>query len=257
MRRAAVARLVRAGCVSAEDEADELLGGAPDEATLDVWLGRREQGEPLAWITGWTNFCGRRLQVLPGLYVPRPQTEELARRAAELLADRGRALDLCTGIGAVASELLAQVPTATVVGVDVDERAAACARRNGVAVIAADLAEPLHGPGGFDLVTAVAPYVPTGAIGLLPADTQRYEPRVALDGGVDGLDLMRRVVVAAGSLLRSGGWLLVELGGTQHDALAPTLAAAGFEPAEPWRDAAGDVRGLAARATSSSWALPQ
>jgi release factor glutamine methyltransferase len=95
----------------------------------------------------------------------------------------------------------------------------------------------------------VAPYVPTGDIRLLPADVQRYEPRLALDGGNDGLDLVRRIVGAAARLLRPGGWLLVELGGDQDRALSPTLATHGFDFAEAWFDEDGDLRGLAAQAT--------
>ncbi len=97
-------------------------------------------------------------------------------------------------------------------------------------------------------MSAVAPYVPTGELGLLPADVQRYEPRLALDGGDDGLDLVRRIVVTAARLLRSGGWLLVELGGEQDKALAAALAASGFASSTPWFDEDGDLRGLAAQA---------
>ncbi|MEY2435332.1 MAG: release factor glutamine methyltransferase, partial [Acidimicrobiaceae bacterium] len=102
---------------------------------------------------------------------------------------------------------------------------------------------------GFDLVTAVAPYVPAGELRLLPADVQRYEPRLALDGGADGLDLVRRVVAAAQRLLRPGGWLLVEVGGEQDEALSQALEAAGFDRITPWRDSDGDLRGLACQAT--------
>jgi len=248
-RIAVVDRLVAAGCVAAEEEAAELVAGAADELTLEAWLRRREQGEPLAWITGWVDFCGRTLHVAPGVYVPRSQSEELARRGAALLPDNGRALDLCTGAGAIAAHLIAQVPTAAVVGVDVDVRAAACARRNAVPSVVGDLAEPVHGQEEFDVVTAVAPYVPTGELRLLPADVQRYEPRAALDGGTDGLDLVRRVIAAAGRVLRPGGWLLLEVGGDQDEALVPTLAAAGFDVATPWSDEDGDLRGIASQAT--------
>jgi len=234
-------RLARAGCVSAPEEAAELLASAPDEGALESWVRRREQGEPLAWITGSIVFCGRTLHVVPGVYVPRLQTEELARRAAALLPDRGRALDLCTGIGAVAAHLKAEVPTASVIGIDIDRRAAACARRNGVPALIADLAAPVRGDGAFDVVTAVAPYVPTGAIRFLPADVQRYEPRVALDGGADGLDLVRRTITAAARLLCPGGRLLIEVGGDQDDG----LHAAGFDRTEPWWDDDGDLRGIA------------
>jgi release factor glutamine methyltransferase len=222
-----------------------LLAAAPDDDTLEAWLRRREQGEPLPWITGSLVFCGHRLHIAPGVYVPRRQTEELARRAAALLPHHGRALDLCTGAGAVAVHLMAEVPTATVIGVELDPRAAGCARRNGVPTVVADLDAPLRA--GFDVVTAVAPYVPTDGMRLLPADVQRYEPRLGLDGGADGLDLVRRVVAAAGRLLRPGGWLLVEVGGEQDETLAPTLSAAGFGPVTPWADDDGDLRGVAAR----------
>ena len=233
--------------MAAEAEAVELLAAAPDEETLEAWLGRREKGEPLAWITEKTLFCGRPLYVSPGVYVPRKQTEELARRAGHLLPDDGWAVDLCTGTGAVAAHLQQAVPGATVVAVDIDRRAAACARRNRVPAFVGDLAAPLHGDRRFDVVTAVAPYVPTEALGLLPADVQRYEPRRALDGGAGGLEVVRRVIAAAGRLLRPGGWLLVEIGGEQDSALAPPLAAHGFTALTRWWDDDGDLRGVAAQ----------
>jgi release factor glutamine methyltransferase len=240
-------RLRRAGCVAAEEEAAELLAAVPDVGELEAGLRRRELGEPLAWITGTIRFCGRPLSVTPGVYVPRWQTEELARRAATLLPASGAALDLCTGAGAIAAHLKAEVPTATVIGVDLDRRAAACARSNGVTVMVADLAAPFPLRPSFDVVTAVAPYVPTDALTLLPADVQRHEPRRALDGGTDGLALVRRVVAAVRDLLRPGGWLLIEVGGDQDDALEPELR--GFEIVEPWVDEDGDLRGVAARMT--------
>jgi release factor glutamine methyltransferase len=247
---AVTARLLAAGCVAAEDEAAEFVAAAPDHTTLEAWLRRREQGEPTAWITGTVRFCAQLLHVATGVYVPRPHSEELARRAAARLAPDGRAVDLCTGIGVVAAHLRARVPTAAVVGVDIDLRAAACARRNGVPAVVGDLATPLRAAHDVDVVTAVVPYVPTADLALLPADVQRYEPRRALDGGADGLDVVRRVVAAAGELLRPGGALLVELGGEQDVALAPALAAAGFDAVTPWWDDDGDLRGLSASRTA-------
>jgi release factor glutamine methyltransferase len=247
---AVAGRLAAAGCVAAAGEAAELLAAAPDEEALASWLRRREQGEPLAWITRTVRFCGRPLHAAPGVYVPRIQTEELARRAAALLPPGGRAVDLCTGVGAVAAHLHAEVPTASVVGIDIDRRAAACARRNGVPTVVADMAEPVAGAGAFDLVTAVAPYVPTGSLRFLPADVQRYEPRLALDGGADGLDLVRRTVTAAGRLLRPGGWLLLEVGGGQDEVLAPLVDGA-FDRVTSWRDDDGDLRGTAMRRVRS------
>jgi release factor glutamine methyltransferase len=242
-----VDRLAAAGCVDAAAEAAELVTAAPDAATLEAWLRRREDGEPLAWITGAIAFCGRTLRIEPGVYVPRHQTEELARRAASVLPAGGRALDLCTGAGAIAAHLRAEDRTATVIGVDADVRAAEGARRNGVPVVVADLAEAVHAHASFDVVTAVAPYVPTSAMRFLPTDVQRHEPRLALDGGADGLDVVRRVIDAAARVLRPGGWLLVEVGGDQDATLEPSLRAAGFALVEPWRDEDGDLRGIAAQ----------
>jgi release factor glutamine methyltransferase len=136
------------------------------------------------------------------------------------------------------------VPTATVIGVDIDPRAAVCARRNGVRALRGDLGGSLRS-NTFDLVTAVAPYVPTRELRFLPADVQRFEPRLALDGGADGLDLVRRILDSAARLLRPGGWLLLELGAAQDRALRPSLAAAGFSPGTSWFDEDGDLRGLA------------
>jgi release factor glutamine methyltransferase len=244
---ATVRRLREAGCVAAEDEAAELVAAAPDRDMLDAWIIRREAGEPLAWIIGRATFCGHRLRVDPGIYVPRPQTEELARRGADLMAaGASRAVDLCTGSGAVAAHLASATLSASVVGLDLDPRAAACARRNGVRAIVGDLDDPLR-PHAFDVVTAVAPYVPTDELRLLPADVQRYEPTSALDGGPDGLRIVGRVVEAAARLLRTGGWLLLEVGGDQDRALAPTLAGSGFHSVDPWFDEEGDLRGLAAQ----------
>lgn len=234
-----------AGCVAAEEEAEELLAAAPDPATLEAWVRRREVGEPLAWIIGSTTFCGRKVLVDSGVYEPRLQSEELARRAAALRASSGgRALDVCTGAGSVA------VAIGAVAAVDVDARAVACARRNGVAAVQARVEQLPFAADSFDVVTAVAPYVPSLDVRLLPADVQRYEPRLALDGGADGLEVVRRIVQAATRLLRTGGWLLLELGGVQDRLLAPALAAGGFGETTVWRDEDGDLRGLATRRAS-------
>ena len=249
---ASVARLRSAGCVAAEEEAALLEAAAGgDGAALEGLVCRREAGEPLAWLLGWAPFGGARLAVAPGVYVPRPHTEALAARAAALLPPGGTAVDLCCGSGAVAASLRRR--GATVVGVDLDPWAAACAGGNGVAAVVGDIGTglaadgvPVRG-GVADVVAAVPPYVPTGALRLLAADVQRHEPRLALDGGADGLDLARAVVAAAARLLKAGGHLLVELGGDEDLALAPTLAAAGFVAVEPWHDEDGDLRGLVAR----------
>jgi len=244
-----VERLERAGCVAADEEAVDLIGAAADDRVLETWLRRREQGEPPAWLIGTHRFSGRPVHVAPGVFVPRHQTEELASRATVHLPPGGWAVDLCTGCGAVGAHLKAEVPSASIIGVDIDRTAAACAARNGVPTVVGDLDAPLRADHRFDLVTAVPPYVPTDELRYLPRDVQRYEPPTALDGGADGLDLARRVVTAAGRLLRVGGWLVIELGGEQDAALGPTLAASGFGPVSPWRDEDDDLRGLAAQLT--------
>lgn len=251
-----VERLRVAGCVAADDEADELLAAARstgavvgDVGVPESWVERRESGEPLAWITGRLVFCGQVYSITSGVYVPRPHTEDLADRAAVLLPARGRALNLCCGSGVIAAHLAAAVPSAFVVATDIDVSAVGCARSNGVAAVRCDVADAIGGAatGTFDVVTAVAPYVPTEVIGLLPRDVQAYEPRHALDGGDDGTVLLRRVVTAAARLLRPGGHLLLELGGDQAEGLADELERAGFDEARSWRDAEGDVRGVVAR----------
>jgi release factor glutamine methyltransferase len=239
-------RLAAAGCVRPDDEARELASAAADEDSLESLVRRREAGEPLAWVVGTTTFCGHRIHIDPGVYVPRPQTEALARRAADRLPPNGRAADLCTGAGAIAVQLMREAPAAHIVATDIDPLAVACARHNGVAVVRSDLGRALRDR-TFDVVTAVAPYVPTPDIRLLPEDVRRHEPTLALDGGADGLDVVRQLVEQAARLLLPGGWLLTEIGGNQDTALEPVLAAAGFAPAERWFDEEGDLRGVAVR----------
>lgn len=242
------ARLAAAGCVAAPEEAAELWATGARGADLEGLVGRREAGEPLAWVTGAMPFGGRRVAVRPGVFVPRPHTVELAERAAALLPVEGTAIDLCTGSGAIGARLRAGAPAATVVGLDLDPAAAACALDNGVPSIVADLDVPLRA-GCAHVVTAVAPYVPTAALSVLPRDVTGHEPLIALDGGADGLDVVVRVVAAAAHLLRPGGHLLVEVGGDQGDPTAALVAAAGLEEQARWYDDDGDLRGLHARSS--------
>ncbi len=147
--------LSRGGFISAQEEADELLACAVgDVELLDSLLARRLTGEPLAWITGKVSFCGVGIRVDPGVYVPRWQSEPLARRAVERLPPTGVAIDVCTGAGAIAKTLATARPAARVVASDVDERAVACAAANGVEVYRGDLFAPLpHGlEGRVDVV---------------------------------------------------------------------------------------------------------
>ncbi|OWY61018.1 hypothetical protein B7486_66050, partial [cyanobacterium TDX16] len=241
-----VARLRAAGCVAAEEEAQELVAGAVDEDELEAWVERRTQGEPLPWITGTTRFCGRVLHVAAGVFEPRWQTEDLARRAAGLLPPGGVAADLFCGTGAIAVHLADVVPGARVVAVDVDPVAVGCARRNGVTAALGDVGAPLR-TASCDLVTAVPPYVPSDELHLLPRDVQRHTPTQALDGGADGLELVHRLLGHGWRVLRPGGWLVVEVGGRQDVVVEPALTSIGFVEVASWRDAEGDLRGVAAR----------
>ncbi len=246
----AAAALQKAGCISASEEAAELLAAAKGEPlALRELVARRCVGEPLAWLVGSTRFCGQRVAVCPGVYVPRPQSEALAYEALARLPRRGLAVDLCTGSGVIAAILARIRPEACVLATEIDPLAAACARRNGIAVYLGDMAAPLPAQvrGRVDVVTAVVPYVPSDELHLLARDVVVYEPRLALDGGVDGTDLLRRAILESVGLLRSGGSLLLELGGRQADLLAPLLAESGYRDVRHLLDEEGDLRGLVCR----------
>lgn len=242
-----VALLAANGFVAAEEEADELLAGAGgDLARLEAMTARRRTGEPLAWITGTTRFCGIDVAVHPGVYVPRRQTEALAERAADRLPAEGTAVDVCTGSGAVARVLAERRPGARVLATDLDPRAVACARANRVDAVQGDLLDALPADLRADVVVAVVPYVPTAELRLLHRDTLTFEDPRAYDGGGDGAGLLRRVVAGAPAVLRPGGRLLLELGGEQAAALRSALARAGFGPPTVLADEDGDVRGIEA-----------
>lgn len=246
---AIAAALRLAGFVAADDEAAELeahAGGDPDR--IESALARRLLGEPLAWITGRVSFCGIELRVDPGVYVPRWQSEPLARRAAARLPARGVAVDLCTGCGALAAVLRSLRPEARVVATEREPVAVACAASNGVEVYAGDLLAPLPRElsGAVDVVVGIVPYVPTGSLALLARDTLSFESADAYDGGPEGIDTLLSVISGAPVLLRDGGALLLELGGDQAELLAGPLRSHGFLGVEVLRDDDGDVRGVEA-----------
>jgi release factor glutamine methyltransferase len=241
--------LSRAGFIAAEEEADELLAcAAGNVELLDSLVARRLTGEPLAWITGRVSFCGLEIRVDPGVYVPRWQSEPLARRAAERLPENGTAIDLCTGSGAIARTLMNNHPGARILASDLDERAVACAAANGVEVYVGDLFAPLPRAleGRVDVVVGVVPYVPTPALPLLQRDTFTFESSLAYDGGPDGTEILRRVLNHAPRFLRRGGALLLELGGAQAGALGDDLARLGYVDVGVLADEDGDVRGIEA-----------
>ena len=245
-----VQQLAAGGCVAPKEEAAELIRAAAEGSRpLEELVARRLGGEPLAWITGFVHFCGLRVRVDPGVYVPRPHTQALARRAASLLPSAGIGVDLCTGSGAVAAVLVAAERGATVFATDVDPAAVACARRNGVRALQGSLDEPLAESirGRVEVMTAVVPYVPAEELHLLPRDVLAHEPRQALDGGPGGTMFLEQVARLSAGWLAPGGHVLIELGGDQAGAIAETLESAGLSDIRAHRDEDGDDRAVEGR----------
>ena len=230
---AVVDRLRAAGCVFAEDEARLLVAQALP-ADLDDLVARRVAGEPLEHLLGWTEFCGRRIAVAPGVFVPRQRTSLLVREAVGLARPDAVVVDLCCGSGAVGAAIAARLPRVDLHAADVDSAAVACARRNlpDTCVHEGDLFEALPASlrGRVDVLVANVPYVPSDAIALMPPEARDHEPRVALDGGPDGLDVARRVVAEAPSWLSAGGSVLFETGEEQVPAAVAVVTAAGLTP---------------------------
>ncbi|MBV8540675.1 MAG: putative protein N(5)-glutamine methyltransferase [Pseudonocardiales bacterium] len=247
-RSAIVTRLRDAGCVFADDEARLLVSAARTPADLAVMVDRRAAGLPLEHVLGWAEFCGLRVAVDPGVFIPRRRTEFLVRQATALFrrtagpADQALArpravvVDLCCGSGAVGAALVAALDRVALYAVDIDPAAVRCARRNidaaGAQAYVGDLYQPLPAAlrGRVDVLVANAPYVPTEAIRLLPPEARMHEPRMALDGGADGLDVLRRVIAAAPLWLAPGGHLLVETSERQAPQTVDTVARNGLIP---------------------------
>ncbi|WP_346619923.1 putative protein N(5)-glutamine methyltransferase [Blastococcus montanus] len=231
---ALVLRLRAAGCVFAEDEARLLAAAARDGADLAALVGRRVAGAPLEQLLGWAEFCGLRIAVAPGVFVPRQRTGLMVREAAAVARPGAVVVDLCCGTGAVAAALAAAVPGIDLHAADVDPAAVRCARRNlpGLPVHQGDLFAALPGglAGRVDVLTANVPYVPTAAIALMPPEARDHEPRVALDGGADGLALVRRVADGASRWLAPGGSLLFECGEGQVATAVDVVTAGGLVP---------------------------
>lgn len=212
-----VARLRAAGCVFAEDEAILLIDAAAG-ADLEQLVARRVSGEPVEQVVGWAQFAGLRVHLDPGVFVPRRRTELLARRAAALATPGAVVVDLCCGSGAIGVLIKATVASVELHCVDRDPAAVSCARQNlEASVHEGDLYDglPEELRGRVSVVVANAPYVPTGELGLLPPEARDHEPVETLDGGPDGLDVLRRVIAGAPAWLAPGGRLLFEVADSQ------------------------------------------
>ncbi|MEO8906836.1 MAG: putative protein N(5)-glutamine methyltransferase [Microbacteriaceae bacterium] len=223
-----IARLRAAGCVFAEEEARLLLEADATPAELERMVARRVAGFPLEHILGWVEFCGLRIAVGPGVFVPRRRTEFLVQEAARRAQPGAVVLDLCCGCGALGAALAASVDAIELYAADIEPAAVEYARHNlaavGGRIFMGDLFDPLPDElrGRIDILLCNTPYVPTGGIHLMPPEARLYEPRVTLDGGADGLDVQRRVAASAREWLAPRGHLLVEVSEEQAP-LACTL----------------------------------
>lgn len=233
-----VHRLRMAGCVFAEDEAELLIGAATDPEHLESLVVQRINGFPLEHLLGWAEFRGLRVAVAPQVFVPRQRTSFLVEQAIELGRNLARAgaeaeliaLDMCCGSGALglafANELAAEGIRIALTATDIEPHAVECARRNltvhGAQVFEGDLFDPLPPDlaGRVQILLANTPYVPSEEIAWMPPEARDHEPRLTLDGGPDGLDLLRRIAAVATHWLAPGGHLFVE----ESEAQAPLAA---------------------------------
>jgi release factor glutamine methyltransferase len=226
-----ISALREGGCVFAEDEAHLLLEAARTPDELAVMLEERIAGRPLEHVLGWAEFCGLRIAVDPGVFVPRRRTEFLVEQAATLTRIRDVVVDLCCGSGALGAALARLRGPVELHAADIDPAAVRCARRNvDGRVYQGDLfdALPTRLRGRVNIVLANVPYVPSDEVELMPAEARLHEHRVALDGGADGLDLLRRMATATPQWLAPGGHLLIETSERQARAAADVFDRCGL-----------------------------
>jgi release factor glutamine methyltransferase len=220
--------------VYAEDEARVLTAAARTEDELLAMVERRAGGVPLEHVVGWAEFCGLRIAVEPPLFVPRRRSEFLVRLAAAGLRPGAVVVDLCCGSGALGAALSAAADPIQVYAVDIDPRAARCALGNLAAIEAqvyeGDLYDALPATirGCVDVIVAVPPYVPTDELRLLPAEARLHEEPISLDGGVDGLDIARRIATDAVDWLAPGGAVFIEASDRQAPVLLDALERTGL-----------------------------
>jgi release factor glutamine methyltransferase len=218
---------------------------------------RRVRREPMAYILGEREFWGLPFKVSPAVLVPRPDSETLIEAVLALMPDRARAwriLDLGLGSGCLLLTLLREYPRARGVGLEASAEALAVAQENANALGVADRARLLAGDwrqpgwvetlvevlgGPFDLVVSNPPYIASAAVPKLMAEVSSFEPRLALDGGADGLDAYHTIIAAGPRLVTAGGLMAVEVGDGQATEIARLFATAGLSPRAPWKDLGG------------------
>ncbi len=230
-----------------------------DAARIDAFAARRLAGEPVARIIGTREFWSLPLAVTPAVLVPRPETETVVELALAL-ADRGgprdrvlRIADLATGSGAILLALLTELTHAIGIGTDIDRDALAVAQHNAeqlslherASFVAADYSTSLDGP--FDLVVSNPPYIASADIASLAREVREYDPRLALDGGADGLDAYRAIAADGARLLAPDGHLVVEIGAGQQRDVEELFTKNGLAIVAVKHDLSGIARAIAAR----------
>ena len=233
----------------------------PDEAfsrRAEDLVRRRLAGEPAAYLTGSWSFYGLDLEINPNVLIPRADSELAVDAALSCLADAAepRVLDLCTGSGCIGIAIAARVPACRVILADLDRRALLLAKRNAMLnhvsgrVLCAE-ADVHEGPsprlGEFTLIVCNPPYIPTRELETLDPSVRDYEPRLALDGGEDGLDFYRSIFARWISIIRPGGWLVLECGEGQSMALRRLSEECGVIPTDTLLDGHGTERTLVFR----------
>lgn len=233
-----------------------LYPGGDFELRAAEYLRRRLAGEPAAYIAGSWEFHGLELEVNSNVLIPRSDTEVVTDAAIEFLCTvpQAKVIDLCTGTGCIGLALAAAVPDCRVLLVDCDRRALMVAKRNALrcglgqraACIEADVlsAPPKPFGSGYDLLISNPPYIPTAEIDTLDASVRDYEPRLALDGGGDGLDFYRAIFARWVSILRPGGCLALECGEEQAPALLRFGADVGLVEPQVYKDTGGTDRAV-------------
>ena len=217
-----------------------------EAARLSALVGRRIGGEPIAYIVGQREFFGLPFRVTPAVLIPRPDTELIVELALERLPAQARMLDMGTGSGAIAVAVAHTRPDAQVTALDVSEEALAVARANAeangarVRFLRSDWFAALEGD-TFELVVSNPPYIASGDEHLAQGDL-RFEPADALTDHADGLSDLRTIIAGAAAHLAPGGWLLLEHGYDQAEAVHALLTDAGYLEAQSWRDLAGIER---------------
>lgn len=230
-------------------------------AALDTLADRRLAGEPVSRIIGEKEFWGLSFRLNDATLVPRPETEMLVQRGIEEVGglEQPRILDLGTGTGCIAIALLTEVPEMAAVAVDLAEEALAMARFNARRHGVADRFEgrqgswfdPIEPAERFDLIISNPPYIESAAIGTLMVEVREHDPRLALDGGPDGVRPYRAIAREAASFLKPGGALLLEIGTGQGAAVTDILAEAGFKQIEVEYDLGGHERMIVARISAA------